>query len=106
MSIVLIGRSHIDLESGYLGLVRERADDIVCFKARHFQYRNVHRLQELFDDRNGLADVFRCLWPLGFVLLEGFMTEGRSLRIEGHAYVGRFDLAQEVIECDGKAEDC
>ena len=82
LAVIFIRRHHVHLEA-FL------ADHIVRLVAGYFQNRNIVSLYDFFNDRDGLTDHFRRLFPLCLVLLEGLMAEGRSLRVKGHRYMSR-----------------
>ena len=105
LRVVLIRRSHIDLKTGFFALHRERADDIVRFETGYLEHGYIHRLQQLFDDRNGFADIFGRLGSLRFVLLISLMAEGTAGRVKSDAYMGRVDFLEQVFERDTETED-
>ena len=89
LAVIFIRRHHVHLEAFLLRLFGHGADHIVRLVAGYFQNRNIVSLYDFFNDRDGLTDHFRCLFPLCLVLLEGLMAEGRSLRVKGHRYMSR-----------------
>ena len=97
LRVILVRRSHIDLKSGLFALLGERTDDIVRFESRYLKHRDIHCLQQLFDDRHGFADIFGCLGSLRFVLLIGLMAEGTTSRIKSNAYMRRIDFLEQVF---------
>ena len=105
LRVILVRRSHIDFKTGLFALHGERTDDIVCLKTGYFKHGYIHRLQQLFDDRNGFADIFGCLGSLRFVLLIGLMAERTACRIKSNAYMSRVDFLEQVFERDTKTED-
>ena len=84
LAVVLVGRRHIDFVSGFFAHVGERADDVIRLETGDFENGYIHRLEELLDDGNRLADVFRGLGALGFVLLVRLVAEGTSCRVKSH----------------------
>ena len=105
LSVVLVRSSHIDFKTGLFALFGECTDNIIGFKARHFKHRDIHGHEEVFDNRNGFADVLRRFRPLGFILLVRLMTEGTPGRVKRHTDMSRVDLLDEVFQRYGKAEN-
>ena len=89
--ITTLGRGGSDTSAVAIAaaLHADRADHIVRLVAGYFQNRNIVSLYDFFNDRDGLTDHFRRLFPLCLVLLEGLMAESRSLRVKGHRYMSR-----------------
>ena len=105
LSVVLIRRSHIDLKTSFFALLRERADDVIRFKTGYFQHGYIHGFQNLLDHRHRLADVFRRLGTLRFVLLVRLMTERAALRIKSHPDMCGVDFLEQVLQRDAKTKD-
>ena len=85
LTVILIGRCHIDFVAGFFALTGKRADDVIRLEAGDFENGYIHCLKKLLDDRNRLADILGRLGPLGFVLLIRLMAEGTSGRVKSHA---------------------
>ena len=105
LTVVLVGRSHIDLEARQLRLPGERSDDIVGLKTVHFHHGDVHRLQQVLDDRHRTPNILRCLLALRLIRLKRLMTERRAMRVESDTHMSRTHFAKQVVERDHKAED-
>ena len=62
------------------------------------QDRDAVSLEQILDDRHSLADILWCLFTLGFVLRKSLAAEGRSMRVEGHADMGRFLFGEHLVQ--------
>ena len=105
LRIILIRRCHIDLKTCLFTLLGQRTDDIVRLKTRHFQHRNIHRLQNLLDYRHGFPNIFRCFRSLRLVLLICLMAECTTRRIESHSQMGRVDLTNQILQGHAETKD-
>ena len=106
LAVVFIRCHHIHLETFFFGLLGNRADDIVGLIARDFQNRDIVSFNDIFDERDRLADIFRCLLPLRLVLFVGFVAESRAFRVEGYCYMGRVFTFQDIFQAVDKTKDC
>ena len=62
------------------------------------QDRDAVSLEQILDDRHGLADIFRCLFTLSLIRREGLAAEGGSMRIEGHTDMGGLLFGEHLVE--------
>ena len=84
LSVVFVGREHI---GGYaLGtcLGGQGANDIVGLETVDLQHRNVHGVQDVFDDGHRGAYVFGRGLALRLILWEGLVAKGLAV-VESHA---------------------
>ena len=105
LTVVLVGRHHVRLDALRLGLCCQRADDIVGLVARHLQYGNPVRLQQLLDDGHAEADSLRRLLALRFIGWVGLVAEGAAVGVEGHADVRGLLLRQHLVQRVDEAVD-
>ena len=105
LTVVLVGRSHIDLEAGLLSLFGKRTDYIVRLKAGDFQNRDIHRSEELFDYGHSLTDIFRSLGALRFVLFVRLMAERTAGGVKRNTNMRGVDFLNQIFKGNGKAED-
>ena len=104
LAVVLVGRHHEDLVSGFDAFLRQGADHVVGFVAFDLQNRNAHRLQHPFHIGDRKQDILGSLGAVGLVLGENLAAETAALGVERHAQqVGPFaflDVAQEFDESE------
>ena len=99
---IFIGRDHIGVEALFFGAARERADNVVGFKALFRENGNIKRFEKFLNLRNGGADLFGGFFALRFVFGKFVVPERRPGDIERHGDVRRLllidDLKQGVDE--------
>ena len=105
LAVVFVRCHHINFETFFFGLLGNRADDIVGFIARNFQYRDIVGFYDIFDERDRLTDIFRRLLPLRLVLFVGFVAESRTFRVEAYRNMGRVFTFQDIFQTVDKTED-
>ena len=105
LTVVLVGSHHISRYAAAPRFGSQCTDDVVGFISRYLQNRNPVGLYDFFNNRNREADGLRSLFPLGFILLERFVPEGRSCRVEGNADMARIFLFQHVFQRIYEAHD-
>ena len=104
LAIVLVGRHHVSVGiAALVGLSGQCADDVVGFESRRLYDGDAVGTYDVFYDRYGCADGFRCLFALRLVFGVGFMTEGRSGGVESHADVRGFLFVEHLFECVDEA---
>ena len=105
LSIVFVRRSHKDLKTSLFPFLSESTDDIIRLKSGHFEHRDIHRLEYIFDYRNGFTNIFGGFGSLRFVLLICFMAERAPCGVKSHTDVRRVDFFEQVFERHRKAEN-
>ena len=105
LSVVLVGGEHKGRYADGICLFGQSTDDIVGFETVNLYDGNVVCLQNLLDDGNRRADVFRSLFTLRLVGRKSLVAEGGAMRIEGHADVCGLLFGEHLIECVDKAHN-
>ena len=104
LSVVLVGRYHVDVVSGFGSPFGERTDHVVRFVVLDFEDRNAHRLQNPLDIGDRKQNVLRGLRAVGLVLGIDRAAERPPLRVERHAQqigtLAFLDVAQELRETE------
>ena len=80
------------------GLSGQSPDEVVGFETIHLQNGDPHGLAELPNHRELGGQIFRHPGPIGLVLLEGFMPEGRLFAVEDDGQVVGPVLADQLAQ--------
>ena len=104
LAVILVGRHHIDVVTGFDTLLRKGSDHVVGFVTRHFENRNAHRVEHPFHVGYRKQDVLGGFGTVGLVFRKNVAAEAAALGIERHAQqIGPFaflDVAQELHEAE------
>ena len=104
LAVILVGRHHIDVVTGFDTLLRKGSDHVVGFVTRHFENRNAHRVEHPFHVGYRKQDVLGGFGTVGLVFRKDVAAEAAALGIERHAQqIGPFaflDVAQELHEAE------
>ena len=104
LAVILVGRHHIDVVTGFDTLLRKGSDHVVGFVTRHFENRNAHRVEHPFHVGYRKQDVLGGFGTVGLVFRKDVAAEAAALGIERHAQqIGPFALlnvAQELHEAE------
>ena len=104
LSIILVGSHHIGNNPLICRLPCHSPYYIIGLKTRHFEYGNVHRLDNLFDYRHTPPYVLRGFLSLGLVLRKNLMPKGLSFRIKSHRNVCGLFLFNNLLQGFDKAK--
>ncbi len=85
-------------------LLGDGTDNIVGLVAVELQHRHVEGPHNIFDDRNGGADVLGLRFTVGFVGFVALVAKGGHAGIEGHGDVGRLFLGDHLEQGVGEAQ--
>ena len=104
LSVILVGRHHIDVVTRLGALLRKGADHVVGLITLDFEDRDAHRLQHPFHVGNRQQNIFGRLRAIGLVLRKNLPPETPARGIEGNPQqIGAFallDVAQELHEAE------
>ena len=104
LAVILVGRHHIDVVTGFDTLLRKGSDHVVGLVTRHFENRNAHRVEHPFHVGYRKQDVLGGFGTVGLVFRKDVAAEAAALGIERHAQqIGPFaflDVAQELHEAE------
>ncbi len=104
LAVILVGRHHIDVVTGFDTLLRKGSDHVVGFVTRHFENRNAHRVEHPFHVGYRKQDVLGGFGTVGLVFRKDVAAEAAALGIERHAQqIGPFaflNVAQELHEAE------
>ena len=104
LTIILIRGEHIGLYTFFASLGSQCANDIVSLESFGDEDGDVHGLKNILNDGYGAFDVFRCSLPLRFIRRISLMAEGLAL-VEGHAYIGRMLLVEDLFKRIAETEN-
>ena len=105
LAVVLVGGHHKSLQSidGF-SLFCEGANHVVGFESADFKDWDVVSLKDALDVRHSSAYSFWSLFALSLVRFKRFVAESWSGRVEGHAYMCRFLLVENIFQSIDKSE--
>jgi hypothetical protein len=104
LSKVLIRSHHEYLKSVGRCLLRDGADNIICFESFHLKNGDIESANDLFYNRDTGADILRCFLPGGFIVFKQLVPKGRTCGIEGYGNVCRLLLLKYLQQRIGKPE--
>ena len=97
LTVVFVGREHIGLHTGFASLRGKRADYVVRLEAVRLEHGDVHRRDDVLDDRYGGAYVLRCGFALRLVRRECLVAECLAV-VERHTDVRGLLLGEYLVE--------
>ena len=102
---IFVGGDHNHLvETGILGGMRERADDIVGLEALAGEDGYAESLDHLSHPRERELDVLGHRVAVGLIFGIELMAEGGLLEVEGDADMRGLQMAEQVVEGGGKTQ--
>ena len=104
LTVVLVGRHHVDVVAGRSPLLREGADHVVGLIALDFENRDAHGFEHPLDVGHRDEYVLRSFGAVGLVFGEDLAAETAPLGIERHAQqvgaLALLDVAEELHEAE------
>ena len=104
LTVVFVGREHVCLHAGFASFRGERADDVVSLEAVYLQHGDVHRRDDVLNNRYRGADVLGRGFALRLVRRECLVAEGLAM-VERHADVRGLLFGEYLVERVHEAHD-
>ena len=104
LTVVLVGREHVCLHTGFACFRGECADNVVSLEAVYLQHGDVHRRDDVLNNRYRGAYVLGRGFALRLVRRERLVAEGLAV-VECHADVRGLLFGEYLVERVHEAHD-
>ena len=106
LSIIFIGRYHIYFISLLCGLPGNGSNHVVCFISIEFYNRNIKTVNNSFDIRNRIQQIFWRLLPVGLIFCIISMPLSWGVCIKTNGKMRGFFFVDQIKQSIGKSKLC
>ena len=101
---IFVGADHHDLVAAIGRFLGQGGDDVVSFKPRGGEHRNIHGGGELANQSKLGDEIFGRSVSVGLVEIVDFVPKGLLGGVKDHPQVGRLLIAEKLADHTGEAD--